>query len=107
MHRPTQLRSAIDPTTLVKGEGVTSRPTTSWPDSRIVRTSASPRWPLLPVTKIFMIPQYSRHEVDQPCQQMLSSDTRPKRTYSYVNRPFPWRTNHPSLVPPFSQRRSA
>src|SRR5262249_44505555 len=55
MHCLTQLRSAIDPTRRVKGDAATSRPTASWPDPRRGRTSASPRGPLLPGTRTFIL----------------------------------------------------
>src|SRR5947199_731920 len=60
MHCLTQLRSATDPTLLVKGEGVMSRPTTSWLVFCSVRTRASPRCPALPVTKTFMLVGFLR-----------------------------------------------
>src|SRR5207344_1465652 len=50
MHCRTALRSVIDARWPVKGEAVRSRPTTSQPVFRSVRTSASPRCPALPVT---------------------------------------------------------
>ena len=49
----TMERSAMSPVTSVNGDGLMSRPVTSSPWSRSTRTSASPRWPELPVTRIF------------------------------------------------------
>jgi hypothetical protein len=48
----TTSRSATDPTTDVNGDAFTSSPTTSRPCADNTRTSASPRWPALPVTRI-------------------------------------------------------
>src|SRR3954449_1542339 len=45
-------RSTTDATTSVCTESRRSRPTTSWPAFRRVRTSASPRCPALPVTRM-------------------------------------------------------
>src|SRR4051812_4363709 len=45
-------RSTTDATTSVCTESRRSRPTTSWPAFRRVRTSASPRCPALPVTRV-------------------------------------------------------
>ena len=50
----TSARSAIEPTMSVYGDGRMSSPTTSAPSARRTRTSASPRWPALPVTRIRM-----------------------------------------------------
>ena len=50
----TQARSATDPTTVGGGGRRTSSPQTSCPSSRRTRTSASPRWPALPVTRILI-----------------------------------------------------
>src|SRR5688572_30658140 len=50
----TTPRSAIDPRMWVNGESRTSTPTASTCLARSVRISASPRWPALPVTSIFM-----------------------------------------------------
>src|SRR5262249_22449280 len=47
----TVARSVIDPTTVVNGDAITSRPVTSCPRARRTRTSASPRCPALPVTR--------------------------------------------------------
>jgi hypothetical protein len=55
MQRRTQERSVTEPTHVVNGDGRISRLTTSCPELLNVRTNASPRWPELPVTKIFMI----------------------------------------------------
>jgi hypothetical protein len=55
MHRATQARSAIEPTSLVNGPGMTSRPTAARPDARSVRISASPRCPELPVTRTVIL----------------------------------------------------
>src|SRR5918992_3125015 len=52
--RRTQSRSAIEPTTLVYGDSSASSPTTSSPSAPRTRTSASPRCPALPVTRILM-----------------------------------------------------
>src|SRR5690625_2655782 len=51
---PTTSRSPTDPRTVVNGESRTSRPTTSAPRARSTRTSASPRCPALPVTRILL-----------------------------------------------------
>src|SRR5262249_33188323 len=59
-HRRTKPRSATEPTWPVNGDGAMSTPTTSWLVFRSVRTSASPRCPALPVTRIFMLLLHSR-----------------------------------------------
>src|SRR5262245_19662926 len=43
------------PTCVVKGDVRTSMPTTSWAEFLSVRTSASPRCPALPVTRILIL----------------------------------------------------
>src|SRR3982750_1292794 len=52
--RRTKSASTIEPWRSVNGESSTSVPRGSCFDSRSVRISASPRWPALPVTRIFM-----------------------------------------------------
>src|SRR5580704_9844111 len=60
MQPATKARSPIDPTCEVNGEARISRPMTSCPAPFRERTSASPRWPALPVTRIFMFPSRAR-----------------------------------------------
>ena len=48
----TSGRSATEPTMRVCGEGRMSSPVSSWPSAPSTRTSASPRWPALPVTRM-------------------------------------------------------
>src|SRR5205085_1343837 len=55
-------RSTIEPTTSVNGEASTSSPTAAIFLARSVRISASPRWPALPVTSIFMAGSKCTHE---------------------------------------------
>src|SRR5215475_8570805 len=54
MHRAMRSRSQMEPTLLVKGEGLMSTPRASRPSACRVRMSASPRWPALPVTRIIV-----------------------------------------------------
>jgi hypothetical protein len=54
MQRFTNSRSTMDPTSSVKSDLATSTPIISCFVFRNVRTSASPKCPLLPVIKIFM-----------------------------------------------------
>jgi len=56
-HSRTNGRSTIDPTASVRREARRSIPRTSRPAFRSISTSASPRWPALPVTTILMRPQ--------------------------------------------------
>lgn len=51
MQRRINALSAIEPVWVVNGDSRMSRPTTSRSSLRNIRTSASPRWPALPVTK--------------------------------------------------------
>lgn len=48
----TTARSVTDATCVVQCDGFTSRPTISCPRDPSTRTSASPRWPELPVTRM-------------------------------------------------------
>src|ERR687895_732246 len=59
MLRRTKPLSAIEPTALVCGDSSTSSPTTSMPSAPSTRTSASPRWPELPVTRTLMASWHS------------------------------------------------
>src|SRR5215217_7295477 len=71
-HSRTTARSAIEPTTLVNGDGNTSSPATSWPSPARTRTSASPRWPELPVTRI-RIPQTYHGGLARLCSHMFAT----------------------------------
>src|SRR6266540_638799 len=54
-HRLTKSRSLMDPTLFVKSDDLMSRPMASCFVFLKVRTSASPKCPLLPVTKTFIL----------------------------------------------------
>src|SRR3954451_23394621 len=62
----TAARSVTDATTSVWADSKRSSPTTSWPEPRSVRTSASPRCPALPVTRMRRPP--SRYASWPPCR---------------------------------------
>src|SRR5579859_5338565 len=55
IERRTKEASVTDPTRFVNGPSRISTPVTSCPASSKVRTSASPRWPELPVTKALIL----------------------------------------------------
>jgi hypothetical protein len=91
MHCLTTSRSLIEPSLLVKSDGLMSRPMTSWCVCLNVRTNASPKCPLLPVTKTFMPAVSSLWSIRRSCQRCTH--------YSYCNisRTAP-RTSGPALA---------